>query len=168
MRTSSKRRRRVHDASGYSGGAPPDRRQRTGRAGLHRVRRAVRRLQATRAHPARRPGHRYRVRAQGRRAHLRRRGRRQRVPVGAYEPPTRIVFSWDIGPTWQIETNLALTSEVEIRFVAETPSRTRVELEHRNIDRHGPGWESIRDGVDTDTGWPLYLSRYESFFGADS
>ncbi|MFI6242129.1 SRPBCC family protein [Micromonospora sp. NPDC050795] len=86
----------------------------------------------------------------------------------AYEPPTRIVFSWDIGPTWQIETNLALTSEVEVRFVAETPSRTRVELEHRNIDRHGSGWESIRDGVDTDTGWPLYLSRYESFFGGDS
>lgn len=86
----------------------------------------------------------------------------------AYEPPTRVVFSWDIGPTWQIETNPDLTSEVEIRFVAESPSRTRVELEHRHIDRHGPGWESIRDGVDTDTGWPLYLSRYESLFGDDS
>jgi uncharacterized protein YndB with AHSA1/START domain len=86
----------------------------------------------------------------------------------AYDPPTRVVFSWDIGPTWQIETNPGLTSEVEIRFVAESPSRTRVELEHRHIDRHGPGWESIRDGVDTDSGWPLYLSRYQSFFGDDS
>ncbi|MEV4763095.1 SRPBCC family protein [Micromonospora chokoriensis] len=80
----------------------------------------------------------------------------------AYEPPTRVVFSWDIGPTWQIETNLDLTSEVEVTFVAETPDQTRVELEHRHIDRHGPGWESVRDGVDTDSGWPLYLDRYQS------
>ena len=78
----------------------------------------------------------------------------------AFEPPDRVVFSWDIGPTWQVETDPALTSEVEVRFVAETPDRTRVELEHRNIDRHGPGWQSVRDGVDNQEGWPLYLDRY--------
>ncbi|MEO3773393.1 SRPBCC family protein [Micromonospora sp. B9E7] len=83
----------------------------------------------------------------------------------AYEPPTRLVFSWDIGPTWQIETDLDLTSEVEVTFTAETPDQTRVELEHRHIDRHGPGWESVRDGVDTDTGWPLYLDRYQTLLG---
>ena len=44
--------------------------------------------------------------------------------------------------------------------MAETPERTRVELEHRNLDRHGPGWESVRDGVGNDGGWPLYLDRY--------
>ncbi|MET7667146.1 SRPBCC family protein [Micromonospora luteifusca] len=86
----------------------------------------------------------------------------------AYEPPTRVVFSWDIGPTWQVETDPDLTSEVEVVFVAETPARTRIELEHRHLDRHGPGWESVRDGVDSDTGWPLYLSRYLSLSGADS
>jgi len=80
--------------------------------------------------------------------------------VLAYEPPDRVVFSWDIGPTWQVETDHELTSEVEVRFVAEGPDRTRVELEHRHIDRHGPGWESVRDGVDADQGWPLYLARY--------
>ncbi len=80
--------------------------------------------------------------------------------VLAIEPPNRIVFSWDISPQWQIETNKDKTSEVEVRFVAETPRRTRVELEHRNLDRHGPGWESERDGVGTDQGWPLYLQRF--------
>ena len=80
--------------------------------------------------------------------------------VLVFEPPDRIVFSWDISPRWQIETNLDLTSEVEVRFFAETPQRTRVELEHRNLDRHGDGWESVRDGVDNEAGWPLYLQRY--------
>lgn len=78
----------------------------------------------------------------------------------AYEPPHRVVFSWDIGPTWQIETDPELTSEVEVRFVAESPNKTRVELEHRNLDRHGPGWQSVSDGVGNDQGWPLYLTRY--------
>ena len=50
--------------------------------------------------------------------------------------------------------------DLEVRFVAETPERTRVELEHRNIDRHGSGWEGVRDGVAGDDGWPLYLSRF--------
>jgi uncharacterized protein YndB with AHSA1/START domain len=78
----------------------------------------------------------------------------------AYEPPDRVVFSWDIGPQWQVETDPELTSEVEVRFVAESVTRTRVELEHRHLDRHGPGWQSVSDGVDNDEGWPLYLARF--------
>ncbi|MFG1607523.1 SRPBCC family protein [Actinoplanes sp. NPDC049265] len=84
--------------------------------------------------------------------------------VLAFDPPDRLLFSWDIGPTWQLEQDPENASEVEVRFVAETPSRTRVELEHRNLDRHGPGWESVRDGVATDEGWPLYLSRFGALF----
>ena len=83
----------------------------------------------------------------------------------AYEPPTRVVFSWDIGPTWQVEPDPERTSEVEVTFTAETPDRTRVALEHRRLDRHGPGWESVRDGVGNDQGWPLYLDRYAALFG---
>lgn len=85
--------------------------------------------------------------------------------VLAYEPPDRVVFSWDIGPTWQLETDAANASEVEVRFVAETPERTRVELEHRHLDRHGPGWKSLADGVGNDQGWPLYLERYAGLVG---
>src|SRR5262245_7987912 len=64
--------------------------------------------------------------------------------VLAYDPPRRVVISWDISPRWQIETNLEKTSEVEVRFISETPKRTRVELEHRHLERHGEGWEQIR------------------------
>jgi uncharacterized protein YndB with AHSA1/START domain len=84
--------------------------------------------------------------------------------VLAYEPPDRLVFSWDISPRWSIETDPDRTSEVEVRFVAQTPTRTRVELEHRLIERHGPGWEAVLDGVDGDQGWPLYLARYAALF----
>lgn len=80
--------------------------------------------------------------------------------VLAYEPPDRVVISWDISPRWQIETDPERTSEVEVRFVAEAPDRTRVELEHRNLDRHGDGWEAVREGVDSGDGWPLYLRRF--------
>ena len=88
--------------------------------------------------------------------------------VLVYEPPRRVVFSWDIGPTWQLETNPENASEVEVRFIEETADRTRVELEHRNIDRHGPGWEAVADGVGHDQGWPLYLTRYAALFGEGS
>src|SRR5579864_6530808 len=60
----------------------------------------------------------------------------------AYEPPNRVVISWDISPSWQIESDVDKTSEVEVRFTAESPAQTRVDLEHRNIDHHGDGWES--------------------------
>lgn len=77
-----------------------------------------------------------------------------------FDRPHRLVFSWNIGPTWQIETDPDRVSEVEVRFVAEGAASTRVELEHRHLDRHGPGWESVRDGVDNEQGWPLYLDRF--------
>lgn len=81
--------------------------------------------------------------------------------VLAYEPPERVAFSWDISPQWQVETDPEKASEVEVRFVSEAPDRTRVELEHRDLDRHGDGWEGMREGVGSDQGWRLYLSRYE-------
>jgi uncharacterized protein YndB with AHSA1/START domain len=80
--------------------------------------------------------------------------------VLAYEPPHRVLFSWDISPHWQVETDPEKTSEWEVRFIAEAPNRTRVEIEHRRLDRHGDGWEGVREGVGGDQGWPLYLQRF--------
>ncbi len=88
--------------------------------------------------------------------------------VLAYEPPGRIVFSWDIGPTWQLESDPARTSEVEVRFLAEADERTRVELEHRHLDRHGEGWEGLAAGVGADQGWPLYLDRFAAAVAGDA
>jgi uncharacterized protein YndB with AHSA1/START domain len=86
----------------------------------------------------------------------------------AYEPPRRVVFTWDIGPTWQLEADHSKTSEVEVRFTAESDERTRIDLEHRHLDRHGPGWESVAEGVDGDAGWPLYLDRYARLLGVEA
>ena len=84
--------------------------------------------------------------------------------VLAYEPPNRVMISWDISPQWQVEADPDNTSEVEVTFVAETPQRTRVELEHRHLDRHGPGWEGVREGVGGEGGWPLYLQKFADLF----
>ncbi len=75
--------------------------------------------------------------------------------VLAYEPPERLVFSWDIDAKWQLETDHDKTSEIEVRFTAEGPDRTLVELEHRHLDRHGEGWEGMRDAVGSPNGWNL-------------
>jgi uncharacterized protein YndB with AHSA1/START domain len=80
--------------------------------------------------------------------------------VLAYEPPNRVVISWDISLQWQLETDLERTSEVEVRFVSEAPDRTRVEVEHRNLERHGEGWEGMSEAVASPGGWPLYLQRF--------
>ena len=80
--------------------------------------------------------------------------------VLAFEPPNRVVFSWDINTQWQLETDLEKTSEVEVRFLPEGPDRTRVELEHRHLERHGHGWEQMRDAVGSPDGWGEGLGEF--------
>ena len=80
--------------------------------------------------------------------------------VLVYEPPTRVVISWDIGLDWQIESDPDRASEIEVRFDEEAPGRTRVSLEHRHLDRHGEGWEQMRDAVVAPDGWAMGLERF--------
>ncbi|MDT0185574.1 SRPBCC family protein [Microbacterium sp. ARD31] len=79
--------------------------------------------------------------------------------VLAYDPPNRFTFSWNIGPDWQTTDDSDRVSEVEVTFTADGDG-TRVTLIHRHLERHGDGWESLRDGVDAADGWPLYLDRF--------
>ena len=88
--------------------------------------------------------------------------------VLAYEPPSRFVFSWDITPQWKVETDHSKSSEVEVRFTPEGPERTRVELEHRNLERHGHGWEGMRDAVGSPGGWPDGIGRFADYVNRTS
>ena len=78
-----------------------------------------------------------------------------------WDPPRRIVFSWEINGQWKAEPNQAICSEVEVRFIAEGAGRTRVELEHRNFERMPDveGAKGMRDGVDS--GWPGILDLFK-------
>lgn len=84
--------------------------------------------------------------------------------VLAFDPPRRFVIGWRISPRWQVETDPTRMSEVEVRFTEIAPDRTRVDLEHRNLERHGEGWESSRSALGADGGWPLYLDRFARLF----
>jgi uncharacterized protein YndB with AHSA1/START domain len=79
--------------------------------------------------------------------------------VLAFDPPERVVFSWDITTQWELETNLERTSEVEVRFIPQGEGHTHVVLEHRHLDRHGEGWEGYAASLADETAWPLFLAR---------
>ena len=88
--------------------------------------------------------------------------------VLAYDPPNRFVISWDINTQWKLETDLDRTSEVEVRFIPEASDRTRVELEHRHLDRHGEGWEGMRDAVGAPDGWGGGLQQFAERMARDN
>jgi hypothetical protein len=77
-----------------------------------------------------------------------------------WEPPNRIVHTWQLQADFTYDPDPAHGSEVEVRFIAEGPDRTRVELEHRNFDRHGPGGTTVQDSVANPHGWGYVLAQY--------
>ncbi len=80
--------------------------------------------------------------------------------VTAYEPPDRVVFAWQLDGTWQFDPDISHASEVEVRFIAEGPHSTRVELEHRGFENHGDGAQGVHGGVDNPQGWSYCLDRF--------
>lgn len=86
--------------------------------------------------------------------------------VLVYEPPHRVVFSWDINLRWQLESDPSRTSEIEVTFRAETPERTRVELVHRHLERHGEGWEGMASAVGAPNGWDLGMTAFAKVVSA--
>jgi uncharacterized protein YndB with AHSA1/START domain len=79
--------------------------------------------------------------------------------VLAYDPHDRLVLSWGLQGDWSYDPDPAKASEIEVRFIPEGPDRTRVELEHRHIERHDAP-EDVVKGVDSPGGWAGLLVLY--------
>ncbi|MGE3267547.1 MAG: SRPBCC family protein [Chloroflexota bacterium] len=81
--------------------------------------------------------------------------------VVAFEPPRRLVLTWQITPQGQPEPDAARASDVEIRLVPVEPAVTEVQLEHRQFERHGPEGAAIwRKAMDSRDGWDKFLDRF--------
>jgi uncharacterized protein YndB with AHSA1/START domain len=78
--------------------------------------------------------------------------------VLAWEPPRRVVLSWQISADWQADSGI--DTEVEVRFTAEDDRRTRVDLEHRGLEAFGARAQEMRDTFASGGGWPLLLGRF--------
>lgn len=80
--------------------------------------------------------------------------------VLARDPPAHIAVSWQLSPSFAPEPDPARASRLDIRFVSSGPRQTTVTLEHSGIERHGEGWEQMKDRLASDTGWPDVLGSY--------
>ncbi len=78
--------------------------------------------------------------------------------VLVWDPPGRIVLAWQIGSNWKHDP--ALSTEVEIRFVVLGPALTRVELEHRQLERFGEAAETMRAAFESEGGWTGMLTLF--------
>jgi len=77
-----------------------------------------------------------------------------------WEPPRRLVLAWQVSTTWQTEPDLAKSSEVEVTFTALDGGLTRVDLEHRHLDRVGADAAAYRAALDSPTGWDGLLVAF--------
>ncbi len=80
--------------------------------------------------------------------------------VLTWDPPSRVVLAWQITPRFTPEPDPERASRIDVRFVADGPNRTVVTLVHSEFERHGDDWESMRDGVAHEGGWPGIMKTY--------
>lgn len=85
--------------------------------------------------------------------------------VLAWEPPSRLMLSWDINADWQYDP--ALKTELEVRFSPEGENATRVELEHRRLDRYGARRDEMRNIFDTTGDWGRLLQAFAQTAAAE-
>jgi uncharacterized protein YndB with AHSA1/START domain len=78
--------------------------------------------------------------------------------VLAWEPPTRLLLSWQLTGDWKFDPDFL--TEIEVTFTPEGPRKTRVVLEHRQLDAYGPAAEEIRQMISADTGWTLIVDNF--------
>ena len=85
--------------------------------------------------------------------------------VLTWDPPHCVCFSWQVGPghdspDWKFDPDPAKASEVEFRFIAEGACATRLNLEHRALERHGEGYEQLRALFEGPGAWITVLESY--------
>lgn len=78
--------------------------------------------------------------------------------VLVWDPPRKLVLTWQITSQWQYDA--AFVTEVEVRFSPEGPRRTRVVLEHRHLDRFGAAADQMRQTFSSEGGWNGLLQRF--------
>ena len=78
--------------------------------------------------------------------------------VLVWEPPTRVVLGWQLDPDFKFDPNVV--TEVEVRFIAEGEGGTRVELEHRNLERFGEHAAKVREAFESPGGWSGLLESF--------
>jgi Activator of Hsp90 ATPase homolog 1-like protein len=76
-----------------------------------------------------------------------------------WHPPRLVVLAWQLSAEWQFDP--ALVTEVEVRFIAESANTTRVELEHRHLQRMGERGAQVRSMVDSPGGWTAVLESFK-------
>ena len=82
-----------------------------------------------------------------------------------FSPPNRVVLAWHLDPSWSYDPNPERASRVEVTFADAGDGTTRVELVHSHIERHGTGWQKIRDSVNAADGWSEILGRFGAAAG---
>ena len=80
--------------------------------------------------------------------------------VLVWEPPKRLVVTWQLQPDWSFSADNARASEVALEFFAEGAGTTRVDFVHRHLERHGEDWNKLRAAVDEPSGWTGILDRF--------
>lgn len=81
--------------------------------------------------------------------------------VLVWDPPHRLVLAWQIAADWQYDPSIE--SEVEVRFTADGPHKTRVDFEHRKLETYGEKAAIVQKTVSSEMGWPSLLQGYVAF-----
>ncbi|MGA7986838.1 MAG: SRPBCC family protein [Candidatus Dormiibacterota bacterium] len=84
--------------------------------------------------------------------------------VLAWEPPHRVTLSWQINSEWEVDPDLEKPATVDVRFIAEGETVTRVEFEHRGLDGLGDTWENVLRDVSSKNGWSGILQDFAGAF----
>jgi uncharacterized protein YndB with AHSA1/START domain len=80
--------------------------------------------------------------------------------VLSWEPPARVVLAWHLDADFEYDPDPARATEVEVTFTSEGPERTRVELEHRLLERFADRADEVRGKIGSDDGWAGLLALY--------